>query len=78
MKLLSPSSALVTWDDQVAESFILHLHLANAFVSENDVTGNNYTFRRLPVASKYRYYVYALFDGRVGRSSDEVIITGCK
>ena len=85
MKLTSPSSVLVTWDDQVAESFFLNIYLDTTGVNlwKHYIPGNNYTFTGLPSASVYRTLLYALFDRRLGHHTGHINLyvystTDCK
>ena len=83
LKLTSPSSVLVTWDDQVADSFTLHLHLQITYLVIRDITGTNYTFTGLPDYLYYRFHMSAQFDRPSGvlqspYSHDVVIKEGCK
>ena len=68
MKLTSPSSVLVTWDDQVAESFFLNIYLDTTGVNlwKRYIPGNNYTFTGLPSAScTAPSYMFCLIEGSV-------------
>ena len=79
MKLIGPSSVLVRWDDQVADSFTLHLHLDIRTLRINDIAGTSYTFTEVPASSQYLFHMWAVFAGRSGDSSNNVIITpDCK
>ena len=80
MKLTSPSSILVTWDDQVADYFSLVLFLDSTDFSEHVITGTNYTFTGLPYSHTYDFYMFAFFEGCHGYTSYDIVIvtTDCK
>ena len=85
MKLIGPSSVLVTWDDQVADTFYLWLRLdtnsdtGSYYYHVDDITGMNYTYTELPSSSRYLFFMGAVFGGKRSSHSDQVIITiDCK
>ena len=79
MKLTSPSSILVTWDDQAADSFGLELSLDATYFHTEVTTGTNYTFTGLPASHQYIFDIYAIF-GLPGYGPYDIVIitTYCK
>ena len=75
MKLIGPSSVLVTWDEQVADSFTLRLYLDTTSITRRDITGTSYTFTEVPGSSQYRFRIYAVSEGLDSIGTDYVTIT---
>ena len=82
MTLTSASSVLVTWNDQVADSFTLRLLLDSGtlFDTRHSISGTNYTFTGVPVSHQYVVVIYAVFDTRHGSEvgHNDIYITDCK
>ena len=79
MKLIGPSSVLVTWDEQVADSFTLLLSLDTTSIIRRAITGTSYTFTEVPGSSWYRFRMYAVNEWLDSIETDYVTIqTHCK